>query len=70
MYWSDYCIREVKKTQTNKTHFDGFNPTSSETHPIIAYIMKGGEIMNGGFSKSFNKWGHWTSAETPPPFWI
>ena len=23
--------------------------------------------MNGGLSKSFKKWGHQTSAETPPP---
>ena len=40
------------------------------TVPIMAYIMKGGENMNGGLSKSLKKWGHWTLAETPPPLWI
>ena len=40
------------------------------TVPIMAYIMKGGEKINGALSRSLKKWGHWTSVETPPPLWI
>ena len=45
-------------------------PTNMEhvffTLPIMAYIMKRGDNMNGGLIKSKKKLGHWTSAETPP----
>ena len=68
----------MKRRRTNllQNHSDGFNPTSPQmwtiffTVPIMAYIMKGGENMNGGLSKSFKKMGTLDFIRNPSIFFI
>ena len=57
----------IKSNHTRNPHHPPPLMWTMFTVPIMAYIMKGGENMNGGLSKSFKKVGTLDFGGNPSP---